>query len=171
MAHARAPDRGRRARRLMLTLGALALAALVVVALTLWNNRVPLQDPPGLLVRLATYLSTNRVETSENPRFPERRSLLLDADVDAVAAQLPEMLVALGWTVLANEPGRIEAEVRSRLFRFRDRVTIRYVSRDDRRTQLDLVSESRVGRADFGANTRHLLELRRALEDAALLSP
>ena len=155
----------------MLTLGALAIAAAMLVAIALWNNRVPLQGPPGLTARLATYLSTNRVETSENPRFPERRSMLLDADPDAIGARLPELLGELGWTVLSSEPGTIEAEVRSRLFRFRDSVTIRYSAQGQARTQLDVVSQSRIGRADFGANTRHLLNLRRALEHAGLLLP
>ena len=107
MARARAPARGRRARRVVATIGVLALLALLTIGLTLLGNRVPLRDPPGVIVRLSTYMLNNRVETSENPRFPERRSMLLDADVDTTAARLRDVLVALNWTVLGSEPGRV----------------------------------------------------------------
>src|SRR5262249_33122589 len=62
-----------------------------------------------------------------------------------------------GWTVVASDPatGRIEANETSRWFRFVDDVAIR-VAPDGSGSRIDIRSESRQGRSDFGVNARRI---------------
>jgi uncharacterized protein (DUF1499 family) len=62
-----------------------------------------------------------------------------------------------GWTVVASDPasGRIEANDTSRWFRFTDDVVIR-VAPDGAGSRVDVRSESRQGRSDFGVNAKRV---------------
>lgn len=62
-----------------------------------------------------------------------------------------------GWTVIRAdaESKEIEAVVESRLFRFRDYVSIR-VSSTNESTRLDVRSKSRDGKSDLGVNARRI---------------
>jgi len=62
-----------------------------------------------------------------------------------------------GWTVVAADPatGRIEARQTSRWFRFTDDVVIR-VAAEAPGSRIDMRSESRQGRSDFGVNANRI---------------
>jgi len=62
-----------------------------------------------------------------------------------------------GWTIVAADPatGRIEANETSRWFRFVDDIVIR-VAPDGSGSRIDIRSESRQGRSDFGVNARRI---------------
>lgn len=77
-----------------------------------------------------------------------------------------------GWTVRLSDPdqGLLEVEARTRLLRFVDDVTIRVRQGSGRRVSVDLTSRSRVGKVDFGANTRRIGRFLAAL-DAELSVP
>ncbi|HLX82007.1 MAG TPA: DUF1499 domain-containing protein [Burkholderiales bacterium] len=62
-----------------------------------------------------------------------------------------------GWAVVYSDPatGRIEANETSRWFRFVDDVVIR-VAADGAGSRIDIRSESRQGRSDFGVNARRI---------------
>ena len=149
--------------------GVLVLAVLTVLVAGLVGTRVPFSDAPGPLVRLVEYLTRNRVETSDDARFPERRTPVLNIDADTVARELPEMMESLGWRVERREARRIVAVVQSRVFRFQDDVEVRIEAADDAMVRLEIVSASRIGSGDLGANTRHLLDLRQLLGEAGWL--
>jgi uncharacterized protein (DUF1499 family) len=61
------------------------------------------------------------------------------------------------WTVVAADPatGRIEASETSRWFRFTDDIVIR-VAEDEPGSRIDMRSESRQGRSDFGVNASRI---------------
>ena len=40
-------------------------------AYSLWANKLPWKEPPGVLTRLSVYLSQNVAETSDDAIFPE----------------------------------------------------------------------------------------------------
>lgn len=115
----------------------------------------------------------NRVETGKTPEYPDLQPLtaalppgrVFEAAL-AVARTLPR------WTVVKAEPaaGLIEAEARTRLWRFVDDVTIRVAAKGGR-TTVSVRSASRVGRGDLGQNARNIRAfldaLRRALGEAA----
>ena len=147
----------------------IAIAVLFVVAallLPIVVNRVPLVSPPGPLRRLQTYLSTNVVETENGSAFPERELHRFRADADRAYAAAREAIAELGWHLDYDNPAQLElaAVVTTPLLRFRDDVKVKILPTDDAGVvQLLVRSQSRVGRGDLGANTRHLLDLYDAL--------
>jgi uncharacterized protein (DUF1499 family) len=76
--------------------------------------------------------------------------------LDALA-QADRAARALGWTVVASDPGRgrLEATATTFWFRFTDDIVIR-VRPQDAGSRLDIRSKSRVGRGDLGANARRI---------------
>lgn len=71
-----------------------------------------------------------------------------------------------GWTLVETDDiaGRIRAEARTLLFRFTDDVEIRVRLDRDAQTRVDLVSASRVGKGDLGANARRIRRFLRRLD-------
>ncbi|MDH3637440.1 MAG: DUF1499 domain-containing protein, partial [Gammaproteobacteria bacterium] len=59
------------------------------------------------------------------------------------------------------DPGahRLHAIVTTPWLHFKDDVSIEIRSKDDTRSELLVKSASRTGRADYGANLRHILDL------------
>jgi hypothetical protein len=146
----------------MTALGAAALAA-VLAAGALVLNRVPLLAPPGPAVRLGTYLSRNAVETADAHRFPELRTPESPADPGVMVGRVRAAMEALGWEGVRVEGRRVTGEAVTPLLGFRDDLTVEAVSRPGGGSALQIRSASRVGRADFGANLRHVLNLLDAL--------
>jgi uncharacterized protein (DUF1499 family) len=70
------------------------------------------------------------------------------------------------WTLVDadEEEGRIRAEAHTRLFRFTDDVEIRMGLDEEGGTRVDLVSESRIGKADLGTNARRIAHFLRILD-------
>jgi hypothetical protein len=101
----------------------------------------------------------NRVETGRTPEYPDLQPLTV--------ALSPARVFEAALTDPAA--GLIEAEARTRLWRFVDDVTIRIVAREGA-TTVSVRSASRVGRADLGQNARNieafLGTLRQALGEA-----
>lgn len=151
---------------LYLLIALLVLLPLVLAAGALSLNRVPLLDPPGLGERLRTYLTTNVAETRPDHPFPELRERSFSVPASELYARVREAAGSLGWRLVGEDPQqlRLEAVVETPLLHFRDdvQVEVRPAGADEAR--LHIRSASRVGRGDFGANTRHLLDLYRTLQ-------
>jgi len=149
-----------------LLIGLLASLPLGLAAAALWLNRVPLIDPPGLGIRLRTYLTTNVAETRPDHPFPELRERRFSMPAPELYAGVLEAARSLGWRLVREdrEALRLEAVVETPLLRFRDDVQIDVRPAGAQEARLHLRSASRVGRGDFGANTRHVRDLYRALE-------
>jgi uncharacterized protein (DUF1499 family) len=139
------------------------------IGISLVRNAPPWSEPPGFQARLQTYLTTHVAETIEDSPFPELRPRHYDdvlpdhlyGILEQVAAHLP------GWQVIERNPAlrTIKAVASTPVIGFRDDVSIRVISGTDKRGSILFVaSESRVGRGDLGANTRHLLDLYAALD-------
>ena len=126
----------------------------------------------GLIVAIAVaglllaWPRINVVQTGKTPEYPDlqprRYSLSLDRVFDGVlhaVNRLPR------WMLIAHEPstGEIQAEARSRVFRFVDDVRIR-VTDSNGVTEVDVRSASRVGRRDFGQNARNVRAFFEALD-------
>ena len=155
-----AESRVGRILRLIAFMAAVALAALFVI--------------PSLARMGIVFLwpVLNRVETGRTPEYPDLEPLtvaLSPARVFEAALTVARTLPR--WTVVKADPasGLIEAEARTRLWRFVDDVTIRIVAREGA-TTVSVRSASRVGRADLGQNARNIRAflgtLRRALGEA-----
>lgn len=145
------------------------LIGLALVAAGLIANHLPWTAPPGVLTRLSTYLNTNVAETAEDSLFPELRPRRYAAppellfDIARRAAQL------LGWEIasLDAEKKEIQAVVTTKVFRFKDDVTIQIQPAQPSGSVLFVRSASRVGKGDLGANTRHVLDLVQAVNATA----
>lgn len=118
-------------------------------------------------------LTRNRAATapdSADPRLrtlavPRPRTQVWDAVVAAARAEP-------GWTVTAADAGtgELRAEARTRRLRFVDDVVVRVSAGGDGAARVDVVSASRVGRADFGANGRRIARFLHAVR-ARLAEP
>jgi hypothetical protein len=153
---------------LYLTLALAVVLPVVLAAGALLLNRVPLLDPPGVGARLRAYLTSNVAETRPEHPFAELRERSFDIPAEGLYARALEAVRALGWRVVEQDPRglRLDAIVQTPLLRFRDDVRIEVHPNGARASRLYVRSASRVGRGDFGANTRHVLDLYRAAEAA-----
>lgn len=95
----------------------------------------------------------------DSPIFPVEASVLARA-VAACLAKTPRT------EIIARAPDglQLEAEERSRLFRFVDRISVRAVPQGEGRSALAFFSRSRVGYWDLGVNRKRAGRLLAALE-------
>ncbi len=142
------------------------LLALALVAATLVANQVPLAAEPGITERLRTYLGSNRVETLAGSRFPEREPMVTVLPPAQAYQEAREAVRDLGWELLAENPDRyrLHAEVRTPILRFQDDFRLEIESVTGGGSRIQIRSSSRVGQADFGANTRHLLDFQQVFQ-------
>jgi uncharacterized protein (DUF1499 family) len=147
--------RGRRPR-VILTVFAWCLAA---VDVGIWFA------VPQFPRRIRTALGTNIAETSPTPEFPELRtrgyaatpSRVFDA-VSAIVKSQPGK-----WELASADPatGRIHAT--TKVVGFTDDVIVS-IQTEGTGTRVDVRSQSRVGKGDFGENRRHIAWLLESLD-------
>ena len=122
---------------------------------------------------LLTALTRNVAETSPNAEDPRLRTRLYALSRDTVWTTV-QQIAALqqGWTVIKLDPaeGTLQAEARTRLLKFVDDVTIHVRQASGQRISVDVLSRSRVGLGDFGANARRIGRFFEAL-DSTLTPP
>jgi uncharacterized protein (DUF1499 family) len=146
---------------------ALLLLAIALLAGGVLLNGLPLTEPPGLVVRLYTYLNTHVAETTEGSPFPELRARRYVLAADPLFAKVKEAVAHLPrWENVeaSDERRELHAVVTSRIFRFKDDVTVTVVPQPDARPLVMVRAVSRVGKGDLGTNTRHVLDLYEMLE-------
>ncbi len=131
---------------------------LLLVASTLLGNRAPLFAPPGPWARLKVYLGSNWACTAPDHPFPELREPRYPLPPERLQGALEASLAALGWRFRRLGPRHLHAEVETPLLHFVDDLEVRILS-DGEGARLQLCSRSRLGRADFAANQRHIREL------------
>ena len=143
----------------------LALIGASLAAAGLISNNPRWTDPPGVMVRLWTYLTTNVAETTPDSAFPELRPRTYAGPVALIFDVARRAALALHWelTSVDADARRIEAVATTKLIGFQDDVTI-WVTTDteadsEPRSTLYVRSASRVGRGDFAANARRVMDL------------
>lgn len=146
-------------------------AVLIVLALALTGgaivkNKVPLSEPPGLVKRLKIYLSRNTARTGADPGLPELRSRRIDLPRDRVLELIERAVEDAGWRLIDVDPAgyRLHAVVTTPWLGFRDDMQVSLEAGTAGGTIVEITSRSRVGRADFGANLSHIIELHRRLD-------
>jgi len=110
----------------------------------------------------------NVVETGRTPEYPDlvprRYAATPEQVVEAVEGTLAELP---RWSLQGQGSGpagfALQAEHRTRLFRFVDDVTIR-VTPEGQGSHVSVRSASRLGQWDFGQNARNVRELLAALD-------
>lgn len=147
----------------------LVLLGVALIAAGVISNRLPLTEPPGLLTRLSTYLNTNVAETRENSPFAELRPRRYEAPPELLFDVARRAAQNLKWeiTVLDAAKKEIQAVVTTKVWGFKDDVTIQSQPAQPSGNWLWIRSASRVGKGDLGANTRHVLDLIQAVDAIA----
>lgn len=125
------------------------------------SNRLPLTAPPGFLTRLSTYLNTNVAETKEDSPFPELRPQRYEAPPELILDVARRAVQGLHWdlTSLDAEKKEIQAIVTTKVWGFKDDLTVQVQPAQPSGSLLLVRSASRVGKGDLGANTRHVMDL------------
>jgi len=138
----------------------LVLFAVALLAAGIMGNRLPLSESPGWGIRLSTYLNTNVAETTPDSPFPELRPRRYDAPPALIFDITRKAVERLQWqAVLDHEKKEIKAVVTTKLWKFKDDVTIQIQPAQPSGSWLMIRSVSRVGKGDLGANTRHVMDL------------
>lgn len=145
---------------LLILLAALLTGGAVV------KNRVPLTEPPGLMKRLTIYLTRNTARTQPDHELPELRTRAYDLPADRLLALTAQAAADAGWQLANRDAGsrRIDAVVTTPWLRFKDDVRVSLHETSGDRTLAEIQSRSRIGRADYGANIAHIIELYRRLD-------
>ncbi len=148
--------------------GLFLLAVIVASVMSLyviWKNDLPLNAPPGTIIRLQTYLSTHVAETADDSPYPELKPLRINADPEQLSATIKQLIKELGWELLAEKEAGAElhAVITTEKMKFKDDLMITISSLEEGHSEVNMHSESRTGRADFGTNLRHILDLKQAL--------
>jgi uncharacterized protein (DUF1499 family) len=158
------------------TMAAVALVAGAALAFVPWQynhrlNTLPrihdittdTEDPPTYQAALPARAAENAAPASyagpaiadqQKAAYPDLAPLKLGLPPEqAFERALDAAKTMSGWTLVAADPatGRIEARQTSRWFRFTDDIVIR-VAAEASGSRIDMRSESRQGRSDFGVN-------------------
>jgi uncharacterized protein (DUF1499 family) len=144
----------------------LILCLLGTLFFTLYKNDANLFQAPGFSKRLTIFLTTNTAVTDNNHEFEELRMPVFDVPADVLYQQVILAGSQLGWQVADSdvEKQKIYFIVLSPVFLFKDDVFIQVQSISMNQSSLYIQSSSRVGRADFAANSGHIQALIKKLK-------
>ncbi len=133
-------------------------------------NKVPILDPPGWKTRLIIYLSKNSAETDPYSPLPELRPDLYPVSGKQLFDIVRATAIELDWHVnsIDHTQMNMRVMVTTALLGFKDDMTIRIIAKASDKSSLYARSQSRIGRADYGANLGHILKLKRMVQAKAL---
>ena len=99
----------------------------------------------------------NDVQTGVTPEYADLQLQRFAEAPDRVFAEALATAQALGWEVTSQDAstGEIRAVATTRLFRFKDDVTVTVRSEGDDAV-VNVRSHSRIGKGDLGANARRI---------------
>ncbi|HKE05216.1 MAG TPA: DUF1499 domain-containing protein [Blastocatellia bacterium] len=99
----------------------------------------------------------NDVRTGATPEYPDIQPQRFNQPFDKVFETALAAAQAMGWEIRETnrEQGVIEAIATTRLFKFKDDVTVT-VTREGDATVVNVRSKSRVGKSDLGTNARRI---------------
>lgn len=98
-----------------------------------------------------------RRENRSTPEYADLQPQRFNQPLEKVFAAALEVSQTQGWEIRETKPeqGIIEAVATTRLFKFKDDVTIT-VSNEGSSTVVNVRSKSRIGKGDMGANARRI---------------
>lgn len=147
------------------------LLAFILIAVTaplavIAYNRPPMISSPGFLARLNTYLTRHIAQTEPMSAYPERRLYVYRRPAQTLLEAAVAAARANGWKIKTVDPKHhyLHAVAVTPLWRFKDDVEVWVKTTEDGGSALYLRSASRIGKADFGANTARIVRLRQQIE-------
>lgn len=152
----------------MITTIAVLLVTLAVVLSggAIIRNGVPLAEPPGPAKRLIIYLTRNTASTRDGHEFPELRPRTYGLSPERTLELATKAAAEAGWDPVDVDAGghALHAVVTTPWLRFKDDVRATVRAAPGGGTLVEIESRSRIGRADYGANIAHIIELYRRLD-------
>lgn len=119
----------------------------------------------GLMVVASVIWPTiNDVKTGETPEYADLRPQQFKQPYERVFDAALTTAQALGWEVTARDrdQGEIRAVATTRVFRFKDDVTIT-IGREGEGVVVNVRSHSRIGKGDLGTNARRIRQFQAEL--------
>ena len=119
----------------------------------------------GLMVVAAVIWPTlNDVKTGETPEYADLRPQQFKQPYERVFDAALATAQAMGWEVTARDrdQGEIRAVATTRVFRFKDDVTIT-IGREGEGVVVNVRSHSRIGKGDLGTNARRIRQFQAEL--------
>jgi uncharacterized protein (DUF1499 family) len=106
----------------------------------------------------------NDVTTGATPQYPDLQPQLFRQSYEQVFDAAAAVAREMGWDVTSEdrEKGVIEAVATTRLFHFKDDVTLTF-GREGEQTKVAVRSHSRIGKGDLGTNARRIRAFQAAL--------
>ena len=106
----------------------------------------------------------NDVTTGATPQYPDLQPQLFRQPVEQVFDAAAAVAHEMGWDVTQEDrtKGVIQAVASTRLFRFKDDVTVLFGHEGDQ-TKVVVRSHSRIGKGDLGTNARRIRAFQAAL--------
>ena len=148
------------------------LAAILIIILTyfilsfatIFKNGVSITDDPGILSRLKTFLSTHKAETADQALFKELKTPIYETSIIDAAEVIKKIAEKNAWSIEADNAASTEKHSfhyvdTTKLMRFKDDILVSLESVNSNQVLIHIASESRVGRADFGANLARVTQL------------
>ena len=125
------------------------LLAIVEAAIWFGVDQFPL--------RLRTAMQTNIADTTTQPQFAELRTRFYNAPPDKIVAATAALIATRPgkWDLVSSDAARGEVRATCKVLNFTDDVAV-LARREGDRTRVDVHSNSRVGKGDFGENRRHV---------------
>ncbi len=139
----------------------LLLFTVILILATLIKNDANLLKQPGPVQRMKVFLTTNVAETADNHVFSELETPVFDLPAAVLYQRVLQSAIKLNWQVVDNDSEDMTATfiVQSVAFAFKDDILAHVNSIDETTSSLYLRSASRLGKADFAANSAHLQAL------------
>lgn len=153
--------------------GIVSALPLAVLILLIIKTDAPLSERPGLQKRIKRYLSENQAETSNTSAYPELHTPLYMESPEHLFELVSSAVQALGWTLSFKSQERLEikAEISAPILRVKDDISIQITAGEQGLSALQIRSASRVGKADMGANIRHIIDLKQKIAKLRLRHP
>ena len=136
---------------------------ITIAFFTLVRNDANLFEPPGMVKRLAVFLTVSSASTLDDHPFKELRTPVFNMDTETLYHLVIESANGLGWGIIAHDSDTYNANfvVRSPLLLFEDDVYIqvRPISANQSSLYIQSSSRSPSAHADFAANSGHIQSL------------
>jgi len=128
---------------------------------TLLKNNAHLFQAPSVSQRLKVFLTTNIAETKDDHRFSELKTPVYTLPPAELYKKMLQSAIRLDWQVVENDADKLTASfiVQSVAFAFKDDLMVKVNLMNEAQSSLYVRSESRVGKADFAANSAHIQAL------------
>lgn len=129
--------------------------------LTLYQNDANLTQEPGIIKRLAVFLSTNTAVTADDHPFKELRTPVFNANTERLYNRVIFAGSELGWDIVSSDSDNQNANMvaHTRLFLFEDDIFVQVKFVDMDHSSLYIRSSSRKGSADFASNSGNIQAL------------